>query len=138
MSQPAAQISAIDHVAFAVNDLQATCDYYDRLFGISVWMEYAPEGKPLARQIKIGQALLSLHQKDNGMSLVARQPTVGSADLCLRWDGPIAQAGALRERSQIEMVEGPVARVYSDGRPSLSVYFRDLDGNLIELMGPSR
>jgi len=33
------------------------------------------------------------------------------------------------------MVEGPVPRPAADGAPARSVYFRDPDGNLLELLG---
>ena len=34
----------------------------------------------------------------------------------------------------VEVIEGPAPRVSSDGRPAQSVYFRDPDGNLLELL----
>jgi hypothetical protein len=38
------------------------------------------------------------------------------------------------EGKGVEVVAGPVRRTTADGRPSMSVYFRDGDGNLLELM----
>jgi catechol 2,3-dioxygenase-like lactoylglutathione lyase family enzyme len=86
------------------------------------------------RQIALGGALLSIHQAGNGIELVAKQPTVGSADICFRWDGGIDGAVALLREHGVEIVEGPVPRRTADGLPSQSVYFRDPDANLIELM----
>ena len=34
----------------------------------------------------------------------------------------------------VEVIEGPVPRPAADGRPGQSVYFRDPDGNLLELL----
>jgi catechol 2,3-dioxygenase-like lactoylglutathione lyase family enzyme len=128
------RILGIDHIAITVSDLETTCRFYARLFGAETRADYAPNGKPLVRQIALGGALLSVHQAGNGIELVAREPTIGSADICLRWVGGIASAVALLEQQGIEMVAGPVPRRTADDLPSQSVYFRDPDGNLIELM----
>jgi hypothetical protein len=39
----------------------------------------------------------------------------------------------LLRRHGIEIIAGPVPRRTADGLPSHSIYFRDLDGNLLEL-----
>jgi catechol 2,3-dioxygenase-like lactoylglutathione lyase family enzyme len=127
-------VLGIDHVAFAARDLEATCAFYDRLFGARTHLDYAPEGASLVRQIALGGALLSIHQAGNGLDLVAMRPTVGSADICFRWAGTIASAAELLHRHGIAIVDGPSRRRTADGLPALSIYFRDPDGNLLELM----
>ncbi len=124
----------IDHVAITVRDLEATCAFYDRLFGARTHLDHAPNGKSLVRQIALGGALLSVHQAGNGMGLVAKTPTEGSADICFRWSGDIDSAIALLKEHGIPMISGPSRRRTADGLPSLSIYFRDLDDNLLELM----
>jgi catechol 2,3-dioxygenase-like lactoylglutathione lyase family enzyme len=128
------RILGIDHIAITVSDLEAACAFYDRLFAAKTHVNFAPQGKPLVRQIALGGALLSVHQAGNGIELVARKPTIGSADICFRWDGSIASAVALLNEHGVEIIAGPVPRHTADGRPSQSVYFRDLDANLLELM----
>ena len=127
-------IMGIDHVAITVADLDASCAFYDRLFGTRVAAEYSSGATVLVRQIMVGAALLSIHQQGNGVSLVARTPTVGAADVCFRWRGTIATAMARLEECKVPIVEGPSPRRTADDRPSQSVYFRDPDGNLLELM----
>jgi catechol 2,3-dioxygenase-like lactoylglutathione lyase family enzyme len=127
-------VLGIDHVAFAARDLEATCAFYDRLFGARTHLDYAPEGASIVRQIALGGAVLSIHQAGNGLDLVATQPTVGGADICLRWSGTIESAAELLHRHGIAIVDGPSQRRTADGLPALSVYFRDPDGNLLELM----
>jgi catechol 2,3-dioxygenase-like lactoylglutathione lyase family enzyme len=127
-------ILGIDHIAFPVHDLEATCAFYDQLFGAVTHFDYAPHGKSLVRQIKLGGALLSIHQAGNGIELAARQPTVGGADICLRWGGSIDSATALLAQHGIPIVDGPSLRRTADGLRARSVYFRDPDGNLLELM----
>jgi catechol 2,3-dioxygenase-like lactoylglutathione lyase family enzyme len=91
--------------------------------------------KIAVRQIVVGGgARLSFHQKGNGLPFVAVKPTVGSADLCFRWCGTIDAAVSLLKTNDIDIIEGPVDRQNANGLPSISVYFRDLDGNLLELM----
>jgi catechol 2,3-dioxygenase-like lactoylglutathione lyase family enzyme len=127
-------IIGIDHVAFAAADLEATCAFYDRLFGARTHLDYAPDGKTLVRQIALGGALLSIHQTGNGLELVARHPVAGGADICLRWSGSIDSAAEHLRTHGISIIDGPSSRRTVDGKSAFSVYFRDLDGNLLELM----
>jgi catechol 2,3-dioxygenase-like lactoylglutathione lyase family enzyme len=102
-------VLGIDHVAFAARDLEATCAFYDRLFGARTHLDYAPAGKSLVRQIALGGALLSIHQVDNGLDLIARQPTVGGADICLRWSGGMRVPPICCVRTESQSSTGPRA-----------------------------
>jgi catechol 2,3-dioxygenase-like lactoylglutathione lyase family enzyme len=97
-------------------------------------LDYAPGGRSLVRQIAVGGALLSIHHAGNGLELVARHPTVGGADLCLRWSGNIETAAELLREHGLPIIDRPSRRRTADGLPALSIYFRDPDGNLLELM----
>jgi catechol 2,3-dioxygenase-like lactoylglutathione lyase family enzyme len=59
---------------------------------------------------------------------------VGGADICLRWSGTIESAEDLLREHGIAVIDGPSGRWTADGHKSLSIYFRDPDGNLLELM----
>jgi catechol 2,3-dioxygenase-like lactoylglutathione lyase family enzyme len=131
-------VLGIDHVAITVSDLEATCAFYDKLFGARTHLDHAPHGKSLVRQIALGGALLSVHQAGNGVELVATRPTIGSADICLRWSGDIDSAVALLREHDVPIISGPSRRRTADGLPSHSIYFRDLDNNLLELMAADR
>ena len=128
------QVTGIDHVAITVADLEAACAFYRDLLGAQPVNEYAPNGKVLVRQVLIGSAQFSIHQAGNGVGLVARDATVGAADICLRWGGSIESVITLLREHGIEIIEGPTPRRTADGLPSQSVFFRDPDGNLLELM----
>ena len=81
------QVVGVDHIAITVSDLEATCAFYDRLFGARTHLERIAEGKVQVRQIALGGgALLSVHQAGNDVALVGRQPTIGAGDICLRWE----------------------------------------------------
>ena len=129
------QVVGIDHIAITVSDLEATCAFYDRLFGARTHLERIAEGKVQVRQIALGGgALLSVHQAGNDVALVGRQPTIGAGDICLRWEGSLDSAAELLGRHGIEIIAGSAPRRTADALPSHSIYFRDLDGNLLELM----
>lgn len=128
------RISGIDHVAMTVSDLERSCSFYADLFGATNGARYEVEGNLLVQQMHVGSALLSIHQEGNGIDLAASAPTPGSTDICLRWEGDIQQVIALLSQQGIAMIEGPVDRRFADGARSQSVYVRDPDGNLIELM----
>ena len=100
-------IIGIDHVAFAAADLETTCAFYDRLFGATTHLDYAPDGKSLVRQIALGGALLSIHQAGNGLELVASRPVTGGADICLRWSGSIDSAADHLRAHAIPIIDGP-------------------------------
>ena len=128
-------IDGFDHVAITVADLERSCRFYDDLFGAKTVREGIVDGKVVVRQILIGGgAMLSIHQRGNGLMLVANRPTVGSADFCMRWSAPIETASTLLNGKGIPIIEGPVIRNNAFGASRLSVYFRDPDDNLVELM----
>jgi catechol 2,3-dioxygenase-like lactoylglutathione lyase family enzyme len=127
-------IQGLDHVSLTVADIDASCDFYRRVLGATQVFDYAPSGRSLVRLLQIGGARLSVHQAGNGIDLVAARPTSGSADFCLRWDADMASAVALLAERRVPIIDGPSPRESADGRASHSVYFRDPDGNLVEIM----
>ncbi|MEE8545908.1 MAG: VOC family protein, partial [Alphaproteobacteria bacterium] len=59
-------------------------------------------------------------------------PTPGSGDLCLTTPSPIDRVLAALSEAGVAIIEGPVRRAGARAT-LLSVYFRDPDGNLIEV-----
>jgi catechol 2,3-dioxygenase-like lactoylglutathione lyase family enzyme len=57
----------------------------------------------------------------------------GNSHHCFRWEGPIDTAVEHLERHGVEVELGPVARAGARGEGT-SVYFRDPDGSLLELI----
>lgn len=127
-------IRGIDHVAITVADLDAACAFYARVLGARVEEAYEIGGRVAVKRVAFGQAILNIHQQGNGVDLAARQPLPGSTDICFRWAGGIDAAKAQLESRGVAVIEGPVARTSADGIAGNSVYFRDPDGNLVELL----
>lgn len=131
MESPSFTLQFIDHVAITVADMDVTTAFYARLFGAEVLRDH----KPIVRALKLGGGVqLSIHQYGNGVDLVAARPTPGSLDICLRIAAPIGEAVRHLGEHGVEIIDGPSPRTDNQGRPAQSVYFRDPDGNLVELM----
>jgi catechol 2,3-dioxygenase-like lactoylglutathione lyase family enzyme len=123
-------IRALDHLVLTVADVERTVEFYARVLG----MEPVTFGDG-RRALAFGDQKLNLHQAGREFEPKARRPTPGSADLCfLTEDDPATTAAGLREHG-VAIEEGPVERTGAGG-PILSVYFRDPDGNLIEVAQP--
>ena len=127
-------ISGIDHVAITVADLDRTTAFYATVLDAEHVRDYEIDGRVMVRQFHIGGAMINVHQQGHSHPLVAGRPTPGSVDICFRWEGPIAVAEARLNRAGVAIEEGPVERHAANGAPGLSVYFRDPDGNLLELL----
>jgi catechol 2,3-dioxygenase-like lactoylglutathione lyase family enzyme len=65
---------------------------------------------------------------------VAKQRVMpGNSDLCFEWDSSIEEAIAHLEKLNVVIEMGPIERYGVHGR-GISVYFRDLDGSLLEFI----
>ena len=82
--------------------------------------------------LHFGNQKINLHKAGAEFEPKAARPTPGSADLCLVLDGSLVQAVATLQSEKIELIEGPVERNGAVGSMQ-SIYFRDPDGNLIEV-----
>jgi len=121
------RIRAIDHVVLTVADVQRTLDFYQRALGMTP-VAFG-EGR---RALAFGDQKLNLHQAGREFEPKARTPTKGSADLCLLTDVPIAEVLAHLSGAGVAVELGPVDKTGAR-RPLRSIYFRDPDGNLIEV-----
>ena len=120
-------VEHLDHLVLTVADVEATCAFYSRVLG----MEPVTFGAG-RRALAFGAQKINLHSAGREFEPKALRPTPGSADLCLITSTPLEQVTAHLQDIGIEIVDGPVMRTGAQG-PIRSVYFRDPDGNLIEL-----
>jgi len=128
-------VVGFDHVAITVADVDATVAFYARVLGAEpLFLERWRAGAMPVALMQIGGARLSIHPAAAPAAPHAGAPTAGSADLCFRYEGPVAEILATLAAEGVAVVEGPVPRPASTGERGESVYFRDLDGNLLELL----
>jgi catechol 2,3-dioxygenase-like lactoylglutathione lyase family enzyme len=128
-------IAGFDHVAITVADVERTFTWYRRVLGADVLYEQEwRDGKIPVVSLQIGGNRINVHSAAAPASPHADAPTPGSADLCFRWIGSAAAAQRLLAASGVEVIEGPVPRTSADGCRGESVYFRDPDANLLELL----
>ena len=125
------KIDSLDHLVLTVRDIDATVDFYQRVLG----MEAVTFGAG-RRALGFGRQKINLHPASAPLKPHAATPMPGSADLCLLTSIPVAQVIEHLQRQFVTIEEGPVPRTGATG-PILSVYFRDPDGNLIEVSNPA-
>lgn len=100
--------------------------FYEKVLGMQ-----PREERPGKWSLHFGPNKLSL-QDILSVSDIARATVPGSGNFCVLTDEPVENfANALRGLG-IEIVAGPDERDGATGR-LLSVYFRDPDGNLVEV-----
>ena len=127
MPHAAVKIDRIDHIVLTVRDVEATCAFYARVLAMR---PATFEGG--RRALMFGRQKINLHQAGAEFDPKALRPTPGSADFCLITDTPMEAVVVHLRACGVEIVEGPRPKTGATG-PLSSVYFRDLDGNLIEV-----
>ena len=119
---------ALDHCVIHVSDWERSNAFYRSVLGADV----VPVGRGFA--YRFGSAQLNLHGPGLTPTPVARIPVApGGSDLCFAWPGTAEEAKAHLERCGVAVELGPVERSGARGK-GRSVYFRDPDGSLLELI----
>jgi catechol 2,3-dioxygenase-like lactoylglutathione lyase family enzyme len=123
-------IDRFDHIVLTVRDLAAALRFYERVLGARIIPPPA-DGKG-STAIGFGRQKINLHVKGHEFEPKATHVTVGSGDFCLITEAPIAEVRRHVEACGIAVELGPVTRQGALGLMT-SVYFRDPDGNLVEV-----
>jgi|SRR5690348_375384 len=123
---PAPQIDRIDHVVLTVADIEATCRFYTRVLG----MKRVEFGGRVA--LAFGRQKINLHRVGHEYEPKARRATPGSGDFCLIAATPLEAVAAHLSACGVIVEVGPVPKTGALG-PMRSIYFRDPDGNLVEV-----
>lgn len=128
-------VAGFDHVAITVADPDTTIDFYCRVLGAELLhADRWRAGQMPVALLALGANRISVHPAAAPAAPHAAAPTPGSADLCFRWTGSVAAAIEQLAANGVEVEEGPVPRPASNGERGESIYFRDPDGNLLELL----
>jgi catechol 2,3-dioxygenase-like lactoylglutathione lyase family enzyme len=130
MTTPAL-IDRVDHLVLTVTDIEASTRFYERALGMRREFFRGPEGQP-RHALLFGSQKINLQDRATETPTKARVPTFGSGDFCLIAAVPLDDVIAHLQREQIAIEAGPVARRGALGALR-SVYFRDPDGNLVEV-----
>ena len=126
-----AMIDRIDHLVLTVADIEATTRFYERALGMQREFFRGPEGQP-RHALLFGNQKSNLQDRDTDTPTKARVPTLGSGDFCLIAAVPLDEVIAHLRVAGVALEAGPVPRRGALG-PLRSVYFRDPDGNLVEV-----
>jgi catechol 2,3-dioxygenase-like lactoylglutathione lyase family enzyme len=119
----------LDHCVIAVTDWQRSNRFYAEVLGAElVELEYGRFA------YRFGAQQLNVHGPGSTPHPRAADPVrPGNSDLCFRWPGSADEAVEHLRAHGVEVEEGPVERQGAAGRGQ-SVYFRDPDGSLLELI----
>ena len=119
-------IIGIDHIVLCVRDVSRTVAFYERALVMQ-----PREERPGKWSLHFGSNKISL-QDATSTPEIARHTVPGSGNFCVLTDIPVEElAGALRDLG-IDILAGPAERDGATGR-LLSIYFRDPEGNLVEV-----
>ncbi len=121
------RIDRLDHLVLTVRSIEATCQFYSRVLGMT---PKTFDGSRWALHFHAQK--INLHQAGRGFEPKATTPTPGSADLCFIVSTPLEDVIAHLRECGVDVIEGPVRREGATGTVR-SVYVRDPDGNLLEL-----
>lgn len=120
----------LDHAVIAVSDWERSNAFYRDVLGAEV--VELDRGR-FAYRLPDAQQL-NVHGPGATPEPRAAEPVrPGNSDLCFLWDGTPEEAVAHLESHGVEVELGPVPRTGARGRGA-SVYFRDPDGSLLELI----
>jgi catechol 2,3-dioxygenase-like lactoylglutathione lyase family enzyme len=121
------RIDRIDHIVITAFDVERTLDFYSKVMGMEP-ITFAGGRRGLA----FGKQKINLHQSGREFEPKALKPTPGSMDLCFITETPLAEVISHLKSHGVAIAQGPVEKTGAQG-PMMSVYFRDPDGNLIEV-----
>lgn len=120
-------VDRIDHLVLTVFDIDRTLEFYRRVLGMEP-ITFAGGRRGLA----FGRQKLNLHQAGREFEPKAMKPVPGSIDICFATGTPLEEVVAHLKACGVVIAEGPVQKTGALG-PMMSVYFRDPDGNLVEV-----
>ena len=120
-------ITDLDHLVLTVRDLDATVRFY--VEGLGMRLVTFDQGR---KALHFGSHKINLHIAGHEFEPKAAHPVPGSADLCFLTERPLAEVSGRLASLGYPVIEGPGLRTGATG-PIRSIYFRDPDGNLIEV-----
>ena len=121
------KITGLDQMVLTVGDMERSCDFYRKVLGLDVAIF---EGG--RRALTFGRQKINLHQAGEEIKPNAPAAAPGTGDICFVTETPIDEVVETLNIFLVEIVHGPVPQNGACGAMR-SVYFRDPDGNLVEV-----
>jgi catechol 2,3-dioxygenase-like lactoylglutathione lyase family enzyme len=129
--RPTGSVAGVDHIVIAVSDRAKADWFYRDVLGAEVVP--GADGRVAYR---FGSQRLNVHEPGTVASPLAAIPVQpGNSDICLAWSGSPESALEHLRQSGVEAT-GPLLRAGARGEGA-SIYCRDPDGSLIELISYS-
>jgi catechol 2,3-dioxygenase-like lactoylglutathione lyase family enzyme len=117
-----------DHCVIRVSNWGSSNAFYHDVLGA----ELVQQGEGYA--YRFGDSQLNCHGPGVEASPVAKKPVQpGGSDLCFEWPGTIEEAMSHLSSHRVAIELGPVNRRAARGK-GRSIYFRDPDGSLLEII----
>jgi catechol 2,3-dioxygenase-like lactoylglutathione lyase family enzyme len=134
-------IIGFDHAVVPTQQPEEMIAFYKGLGFTVVNEDEWRAGRARMFSFAYGDFKINVHSPElwQNPAVTLRGPTAvpGCGDFCFVWDGAAEDAAALIESAGGEVIEGPIAREGGRGQgrtEGMSVYTRDPDGNLLELI----
>jgi catechol 2,3-dioxygenase-like lactoylglutathione lyase family enzyme len=130
-------VAGIDHIAMPTANAERLIAFYKRLGFLINNEEEWRSGKANTFSIQVGESKINVHPEGYTASLRGPTATPGCADICFVWEGTVEECQKMLKAANVEIILGPAPRAGGRGRgtvPSLSLYCRDPDENLLEFM----
>ena len=121
------KLDKLDHLVLPVSDINRIAAFYTTHLGME--KRTFSNGRVA---LHFGDQKINLHPAGWDYEPKAMVSIAGSADLCFIAVQPVEAIRLILEEAGIDIIEGPVKRTGAIGE-LCSIYFRDPDGNLIEL-----
>lgn len=125
------ELTHFDHLVLTVADVDKTVAFYRDVLGMRPTQFFPADGST-RWTLSFGSQKINLHPADSPFEPKAKVALPGTADLCFLSDTPVAAWVTHFAKCGVPIEDGPVPRTGANG-PLLSIYVRDLDGNLIEI-----
>jgi len=120
-------VAALDHLVLTVDDVEATARFYAEALGMAV--ARSAEGRVA---LEFGVQKINLHPAAAPYEPRAALVMPGTGDVCFVTTLELTEIVRSVEAAGVQIELGPVERTGARG-PMDSIYFRDPDGNLIEV-----
>jgi catechol 2,3-dioxygenase-like lactoylglutathione lyase family enzyme len=123
-----------DHLVLVTRDVEANVAFYSMVLGAEVEeLEAWRSGQAEYPILHFGDWKINVHPRAADLRPVALQRVPGSLDVCFSSSETIEEVLEHLESCKVPIEFGPIKQTGAQG-DGTSVYFRDPDGNLLELI----